>query len=286
MKKKLLNIVLALTVVIAGAAVASTTAHAEEVNVNWAVTYNGDKSAWDSTYDTSNAKDVISSAMPGDNLSYTVEYKNNTDKPATFYVNTGVVETLEEASGGKSAGGAYSYKIENIVDGKSEMLFDSETVGGDIAEGSKKAVGLDQVDKGQETYFVLGSVAPGKTQQVKVTVSLDGNTINNNYMNQLKEEGLGTAGLNIRFGAEPTSEANDGDHKVITNKNTIVRRIVKTLDNGAQVVVIDDDDVPLAAPRTGDSIMPIVMCTLALVLGLLMIAWYFMMTRNDRREEA
>lgn len=286
MKNKILNIVLALTVVIAGVAVFSNTANAEEVPVAWGVEYTKEGKVVSHFSDAypNGTKEALKDLMPGDKLTYTVTYTNNTTEAANFYVNAGVAKNFEDATGAK--GGAYSYVITNTKsDGSSLVLFDSETVGGD----NDQTIGLNQVDKGEDSYFTLGSVPAGKSGVVKVTVKLDGNTINNAYMETVMNEitkKAETGQLDVRFGAEPTSVAEYVTPHIIRNQKTIVNRVIKTLDNGTQVVVIDDNDVPLAGPRTGDSILPLVMCGLSLILGLFLIACYFMMTKDSRREEA
>lgn len=264
MKKKLINIVLALTVVIAGFAGTNITAAADEVGVGWTVSYTGSsiQSDYQEKYGSSNA--TISSAMPGDTLYYEVTYKNNSGSAASFYMNANVVETLE--AGSEASGGAYSYTITN----NGSTIFNSNTVGGD----NTTTVGLEQVKKGESSYLSLGSVANGASGVVRVSVILDGNTQDNSYMSTL-------ASLNIQFGAEAT--------KTETTTNTIVKSVVTVLEDGTEVVIIDDDDVPLTSggnPQTGDSIIPIIVCTIALVLGLMLIVWYFIMTKNQRREEA
>ncbi len=273
MKKKLINIVLALTVVIAGFAGTNMVAQAEEVGVDWTVTYTG--SSIESNYEEkygSSTHATISDAMPGDTLYYEVTYVNGTSAAATFYMNAGVVATLE--AGSEATGGAYSYNITN----NGTTIFNSNTVGGD----NTTTVGLDQVDQGESAYLSLGSVAAGESGVVRVSISLDGNTQDNSYMSTL-------ASLDIQFGAEPTSDADSGESTVETVKNTIVKSVVTVLEDGTEVVIIDDDDVPLTNggnPQTGDSIMPIVICAIALLIGLMFIIWYFIMTRNQRREEA
>lgn len=287
MKKRLLNIVLALTVVIAGFTVFSGTAKADEIGLDWEVTYNGEKAEKpmdDNFGKTESTKSAVANAMPGDTLYYEVTYTNNTTSAANFYLNTGVAKTLEK--GIEQSGGAYSYVIEKVdKDGKViETIFDNDTIGGDLESDDTSRLGLLQANQGKDTYFNLGSV-PAKDSGkdnfgiVRVRVVLDGNSQDNSYMASI-------ATLSVQFGAEPTSEMEDGGTRTETTTKKVVNRIVKKLDNGAQIVILDDD-VPLAGnPRTGDSIMPLVLCGLSLVLGLLLIGLYFMMTKDSRREEA
>ncbi len=270
MKKFYLNMVLALTVAFIGFAGVGMEAKAEILPpYTWEVFYKGN--AISSTYDKN--KSIIENAMPGDTIAYTVQYHNDTDASADFYMNADVVKTLEEGS--KATGGAYSYKIE--TSGSKEPLFDSETIGGD-AEGVDAIIGLNQVNGNEGAYFSLGTVAAHDHGTVTVTVVLDGNSQNNAYMSTL-------GSLEIKFGAEPTSSATHGDN--VENHNTVVKKIVQTLSGGNNIVIIDDDAMPTSAnPQTGDSILPLVLCSIALVFGLLLILWYFRMTKDENEEVA
>lgn len=300
MKKLHLNTVLALMVMTAGFAFAGTTAHAETLKINaasvsdnvsdqaltlekatekntteapgkpsWTVTYNG--SAMDSNYVSSKATE--SGAMPGDTIVYSVNLKNGSGSDATFYMSTDVVKTLEEGS--EATGGAYSYKI--TYSGSDEPIFDSETVGGDKSVAD--VIGLNQVNGNEGSYFSLGSIAKGDYETIKVTVVLDGNSQTNKYMATLAE-------LEIMFGAEPTDSAHKGDS--IERHNTVVKSVVNTLDGGTEVVIIDDEDIPLNGgnPLTGDSALPLIICAVAFLVGLMMIFWYFILTRKQKEEVA
>ena len=282
MKKNKLNIVLALMLVVAGISGTKLTANAETEGLSWSVTYNG--SGFTSTYDASNA--TISDAMPGDTIEYTVEYINGSSEAAVFYMNADVVKTLEE--GAEASGGAYSYKI--TTNTSDTPIFDSETVGGDATA----VVGLDQVNGKEGAYFSLGEVAVGKSGKVTVSISLDGNSQTNSYMDTLAE-------IELKFGAESATSYENSKKivKTVTKTNTvtkyasysekksIVKKVVKTLDNGTEVVVIDDDDVPLAgdSPLTGDSILPIVFCGILFVVGLMFVIAYFRLV-NKKEEVA
>ncbi len=273
MKKRHLNIVLALMVVIAGFTGFSKEALAETEELTWTVTYTG--SDITSTYDSS--KSTIENTLPGDTIQYTVTYTNATSEAATFYVSSDVVKTLEEAKD-NAQGGAYSYIIYKNGD-KDNPIFESDTVGGD----NEEVIGLTQVASGEGAYFSLGSVNAGGSGTVTIAVTLDGNSQSNSYMSTLAE-------LNIQFGAEPTADTNLDTTVVESVKKSIVKKIVTVLDDGTEVVIIEDDEIPLSsatgAPQTGDSILPLVICFIALLVGVLLILWYFKMTKDAGREEA
>lgn len=281
MKKKYMNIVLALTLVAAGFIGLKTEALADTLDpVTWTVTYDG-TDTFGTTYDAETAK--VTGAMPGDTITYEVTYKNASTEAANFYMDANVVKTLEE--GNDATGGAYTYKI--LSDKSTTPLFDSETVGGD----NEDVQGLMQVNGNEDAYFDLGTLAVGDSGKVTVIIVLDGNTQSNSYMGALGQ-------LNILFAAEPESNDNEGIviTKTITKTNTVFNQIVnhskqkvskkveRTLPNGTQIVVIEDEDTPLFGenPLTGDSILPLVFCGITLLLGLFLIFMYFRMTRNNK----
>ena len=98
MIKKTLNIVLALTLVIAGITVVNidTAAATPDMSYKWGVTYDGSK--FSSTFNASDA--ILKDVMPGDTIEYVVTYENlhNKNKDSNFYLNTSVIKSLEDTS--------------------------------------------------------------------------------------------------------------------------------------------------------------------------------------------
>ena len=270
MKKLYLNMVLALTVAVTSFGLAGITAKAETQTVDWSVTYTG--SSITSTYDRDKA--AIENTMPGDTISYSVEFENASKEAAEFYMSADVVKTLEEGS--RATGGAYSYKITSSL--SNTPLFDSQVVGGDAGSAEDVLVGLEQVNgsksKSEEAYLSLGTVDSGAKGTVTVTVVLDGNSQSNIYMNT-----LGT--LEIKFGAQPVSNEKLVEHKKVIEKLT-------QLIPGETEIVLLDGEVPVTGgnPKTGDSVFPLVLCGCALLIGLLFIFMYFKMTKEEKEEVA
>lgn len=282
MKKIIKNLVLALTLVAAGFTGSVLSANAETLGSGWTVTYNG-KSDVDFTSTYKDDYKPVQGAMPGDTISYTIQYKNNTTESADFYMNADVLNSLEEGN----VGGAYSYKITN----NGSELFDSETIGGDATA----AVGLKQVSGDDGLYFSLGTIPANGSGKVVVAIKLDGDSQPNIY-------GDKDAALAFFFKAESTENAEK--HKTIINnvtktntitkqvavseKKTIVKQIVKTLDNGTELVTIDDSDVPLAGgnPSTGDSIVVMAICSALFVLGMMLIIYAVAMGIIRKKEVA
>ncbi|SCZ80996.1 hypothetical protein [Pseudobutyrivibrio xylanivorans] len=285
MKKTIFNIVLALTLVTAGISGLKLNANAETIPRGWTVTYTGmdeDKNpVFTSTYSSDYRE--IDNAMPGDTIEYTITYVNATDEEADFYMNANVLDSLEDGN----SGGAYSYRITN----NDKDLFNSNTVGGDGAA----VVGLKQVSGNSGLYFSLGTVgkksATTHSGKVKVLIQLDGDSQLNSYGNK-------DASLEFFFKAEPTSSAVEkrtttivkqqemSKEVSVSQQKSIVKQIVKTLDNGTEIVEIDDDNVPLAGPATGDSILPSAICSVMFALGMCLIFYSVAISINKKRREA
>ena len=267
MKKIYLNMDLALTVAVTTMFSAGIVAKAETQSKAWEVHYTGKEMT--STYRKDNS--IIENTMPGDTIVYSVDYYNDSDSPIEFFMSTDVIKTLEEGS--KASGGAYSYKVTNT--GSDVPIYDSATVGGEAGEDADAVRGLLQLNGQKDgTYFSLGTLNANEKGQVAIAIVLDGNSQNNNYMSTL-------GSLEIKFGAEQT---NPVENKIV-NHNTAVKKVVQTLSGGTNIVVIDEDKLPTTGnPRTGDSILPILICSVALILGVLLIIMYFKM-ENDKTKE-
>ena len=272
MKKRIGSLFLALAITGVGIMLNTSLVNAATQTTGWTVTYDGGKFVSD--YDIS--KSTITSAMPGDTISYEVNYKNASGTTSDFYVSTDVINSLEEKSigGGQSnaVGGAYTYKLSYKVGNQETVIHDSETVGGDnnTVVGLKQAVG--NIESGKVPYFNVGRLNNGQTGTIIITVKLDGNSQDNNYMEKL-------ATLDLKFGAEKVPKP---QNNVVTN--TSVNHVVYTTPGGVQVVAIDEPKVPQSGgnPVTGDSILPIIICTMAMVLGIILVVIYFRMEKRQK----
>lgn len=287
MKKRIINFVLALVLVAAGTVSLSASANAE--TKDWMTyTFKGG-SAIDFKAEQAEGFTPVTDAMPGDTISYNINYVNGAKEAAAFYMNAKVVESLEKAN--EEVGGGYSYVITN----NGTELFNSKTVGGDATE----KLGLKQASGDTGVYFSLGDVAPGKGGTVNVSITLDGDSQANIYEDKAAE-------LEFYFKAETESLKNKTIEKTVTVTNsktkTEVRtetkpggkKLIKTLDNGTELVQIDDSDVPLAgndntnggSPQTGDSILPFVICGIGFLLGMGLIGCYIKLVNDKKKEVA
>ena len=283
MKNKILNLVLALALTLAGLAGTNNIVLAKSQTASWDVTYTGSK--LESTYDVS--KSTITNMMPGDEITYSVGYKNDSGKAVDFYLSTDIINSLEDksadgADSSVASGGAYSYKISNLIDGQEKVIYDSEVLGGESA-----VKGLNQVknslEDGKAAYIGLGQIANGNQGIIKVDIKLDGNSQDNSYMYKL-------ATLDVRFGVEEVKTSSNNT-KVVDE--VITRDVVYTLPGDQQVVVIDDPNIPLdggpvagigGSPVTGDSLVPIIGCTVGLLVGTMLIGCYFIVVKKNREE--
>lgn len=276
MKKLKLNIVLALMCFTAGIYGYSLDAKAGTESLEWTVQYDGGKNFETLGKDAANS--TIANAMPGDTLQYVVSYKNKSEDKKTydFYLDADVLSSLEDnakAGDDKASGGGYSYKVEYEFKGEKVTVYDSDTVGG----SSTVTEGLNQV-KSNDAYVSVGRLAYDESGKVIVTIVLDGNSQDNSYMAKFAE-------LSIGFGVQDAVEG-DGRHDVITNTITKSRHNVYKIPGGTEIVYIDDVVTPLAGPRTGDSILPIVFCGIAFIIGIMFILWYFKLTKDEKKEVA
>lgn len=267
MRKRILNIVLALALTVVGLAGQNLIAEAKTHTTSWPVTYDGSKVT--SKFSENVTNDTMSAVMPGDTVIYEVNYSTSVD--ADFYLNADIINSLEEKAADKTDSseakeGAYTYIIKN----GDQVVCDSELFG--VSDEEDLIKGLKMVD-GEDKYFELGRLPAGGKGKVTISITLDGNSQDNSYMYKL-------ATLDIKIGAQAAPK-NIIEHKSGTTKN-----VVYTVPGGLDIVSITDPDTPLAVvrnnPQTGDLVAPILVCAAGLVLGFLIIAIYFSIVFKQR----
>ena len=146
-----------------------------------------------------NFTSVLQNLQPGDTMIVTIPLVNEYPKTTDWYMWNSVIESLEDAVTVAKNGG-YTYKLKYTGPGTTsagDILFDSETVGGDTMAGDRE--GLHEATSGLEDYFYLDTFKPGQRGQIELTVSLDGETQGNNYQDTF-------GSLQMRFAVELPEE--------------------------------------------------------------------------------
>ena len=147
--------------------------------------------------------------QPGDTVTFTVTLSNEYPEKLAWYMSNKVLKSLEEQSEYGAKGGAYEYELSYINPAGAETaIFNNDTVGGEEYKGG--LVGLHGATSALEDFFFLDELEPGATAEVRLVVSLDGESQNNIYQ-------LTIADLMVNFAAE-------------IRDTTTTTRIVKTGD--------------------------------------------------------
>ncbi len=123
--------------------------------------------------------DAIGSMLPGDTLTITANLKNKYSKATEWWMSNSVLETFEDNNG---ADAGYTYKlVYKPSSGSAVTLYSNSKVGGENNITDRK--GLAQATKGLEDYFYLDKLSPGGKGTVTLTITLDGETMRNDYQN-------------------------------------------------------------------------------------------------------
>ena len=214
MKKRILT-----SALLAGLlALAPATARAETLTSERNVTFTQDnKLSEDRT--ASDVNSAVYDLQPGDDITITLNLKNDNASASNWYMTNEVLQSLEETAGSGASGGAYEYEL-TYTDpaGTREILFTSDTVGG---ENNGSRVGLKAATSGLEDFLYLDTLQPGQSGAVTLRVALDGETQGNDYQNTL-------ASLQMNFAVDTTT----------VNTQTVNRTVegdpVPVDDNGGQ----------------------------------------------------
>ncbi|WP_300774950.1 hypothetical protein [uncultured Acetatifactor sp.] len=246
MRKRLLTLVLLAGTLICAPAAARAETLTSERNISFTSDnkLSEDRSAAD-------MNSAVYELQPGDDITITLNLKNDNASAANWYMTNEVLQSLEETAGSGASGGAYEYEL-TYTDpaGAREVLFTSDTVGG---ENSSSRVGLKAATSGLEDFLYLDTLSPGQRGVVTLRVALDGETQGNDYQNTL-------ASLQMNFAVDTT-----------TVNNQTVTRVV---DENGNPILVDDNGGSHARTgivRTGDenNLLPYVAA--AGVSGLLLL---------------
>lgn len=166
---------------------------------DWSVTFDGD--SMESNFKSTDIDDAVYALQPGDTVSFTIALCNSYDGDTYWYMTNQVLESLEDSQD-VASGGAYSYILTYVdPDGNSEILYSSESVGGETVNESGE--GLHQATDSLEDYFYLDQLSQGESAAITLTVTLEGETQGNSYQDTL-------AKLQMNFAVEPISYDSTG----------------------------------------------------------------------------
>lgn len=220
MKKGMLSLVLSLAVL--AAMPMSVSAETMQGSEDWAVTFDGSK--MESNFGSSQLDEVIYGMQPGDTAELQITVTNKHSKDTNWYMSNEILRSLEE-SDSEAHGGAYAYHLTyTAADGTETELYNSDTVGGDETVGGE---GLHQATNSLEEYFYLDRLASGKSGVVKLDVTLEGETLGNDYQNTLAQ-------TQMTFAAE---EASDGGTTTVSGPSKNITT-VRTGDQSRTMLYI------------------------------------------------
>ncbi len=243
------------------------------------VTFNGTEMVSNFTAEDINAQ--IGNVLPGGSVTIQVEVQNDSQDDTDWYMKNEVLKSFEEANA--ASGGAYTYELVYTPEGGSEQeLYSNDALGGEQelhdsdAAGSGQEASEGEISQGLmmvndatlggDGYFYLDAMAPGEKGTVRLTVSLDGETLTNDYVDS-------QAAINLAFAVERTTQ---------TVHDVTVREEHTVYQTGAPQVIIDDNMVPLA-PKTGDENL-LLPAALGAMVGVLLIAVFFGYQMKNRKE--
>jgi hypothetical protein len=146
---------------------------------------------------------AISNLEPGDSITFTFTYKNNSDVSTEWYLENQVIKTLEESSKDAKDGG-YTYEL--INNGKKEgrvVIFSSKAVAGKAEQNPDKSdQGLKSATNATGDWLYIDTLAAGQSGTTTLTVALDGESQANNYQTTNGQ-------LRIAYGVEDTAVGED-----------------------------------------------------------------------------
>ena len=174
-----------------------------ETDPGWKVSFTAD-STMESNFESGSIDEIISKMQPGDDAVFSITLSNANPETTDWYMENKVLYSLEDRSANKkTSGGAYGYRLVfTDADGKENVLFDSDSVGGDLKNEAGDE-GLHKVSGGMDSWFYLTRLEKGQSGKIELRVSLEGETQGNNYQDTL-------ADLEMRFGVQlPQDEGTD-----------------------------------------------------------------------------
>lgn len=201
MRKKLITYILLAGMLFSAPATVRAESLTSEKNVSFT-----SENKLSTDYANGDVNNEVHNLQPGDDITITLNLKNDNPSASNWYMTNEVLQSLEETTGSSASGGAYEYElIYTDPAGTQEILFTSDTVGG---ENNGSRVGLKAATSGLEDYLYLDTLAPGEQGVITLRVALDGETEGNSYQNTL-------ATLQMNFAVDTTTVYNQTITEVV-----------------------------------------------------------------------
>ena len=132
--------------------------------------------------------------QPGDDATIVFNLRNSSDQEIDWYLSNSAIafeKSLQNASGA-----AYEYVLSYSE--KSEPIFSSDTVG-----GTGSTLGLGEATENLDEFFYLDTVSAGKATTLTLYISLDGETMTNEYQKAISDITVNFA-VELPVEGEPT----------------------------------------------------------------------------------
>ncbi len=218
---------------------------------SWRVVFTQEKKM-ESNFRTADLDEAVGGLQPGDNIIFSLKLRNENETATDWYMTNEVLYSLEDRSANSATGGgAYTYLLAYTdVNGTRTVLFDSDTVGGDLSDEAGE--GLHEATDSLGDYFYLDTLAKGQGGEITLEVALDGETQGNDYQDTLADLQMNFA---VELNENPTTVTG-------RDRGTVSARAVKT----------GDENIPAAY-------LALMAASGAILLGLAIVGW-----RKNRKE--
>ena len=148
---------------------------------------------------------------PGESREGKISLYNNSDKNMDFYINSELISNIADEG---SKAGIYNIKIyKSVKDNEYSLLYDGVI-------GSQDTTGNTKTDSALSGNILIGdkyiaTLSGGESADIRIVVTLDGETMDNSYMNK---EGR----IRINVSAQPNSDAAVTKTSVMTGDNSLL----------------------------------------------------------------
>ena len=197
MRKKIISVISLLFLICSISVTAFANSYSNDVGTVW---FNTDGKSMSNDFEKNNLTKALysrlSTLQPGDDVTFVINLRNDYSKAANWYMTSEIIRSLES---GTASGGGYEYELQyinNADSSRSRTLYSSETVGGDPEKNQAQSdQGLKEVNKAIKedysrngvSYFYLDNLDRNQGGQIRLKISLDGETQGNNYQDRLAD---------------------------------------------------------------------------------------------------